>query len=272
MFFFGIWTAGSFLQQLACIFISKCSLYRKAGFAITSQTSIQFTSIAFFLTLSNPPPLLPFLHPHLQERSPHFSYDTPCPWDFSLWEWLISLCVMVRTWRKETRRITPFKHAWRNDQGTYDLYSGDQWALKRGMLEDMWVLKERPLVFMKKQNIFRVATVSNMAYKCSADLYTMYINPHRIPITLFTEREKALKFVCKYKRPHLSSGTLSGVDDQCPRGHSTDVHRYSVVLCNSSVSESGDMTTICDLQRRAFEPRPDSSLCASVLSSVGMEI
>lgn len=125
IFFFGIGTAGSFLQQLARIFLSKCSLYRKAGFTITSHTSTQFTSITFFLTLSNPPPLLPFLHPHLQERSPHFSYDTPCPWDFSSWRWLILLCVMIRTCRKETRRITPFKHAWRNGQGTYDLYSGD---------------------------------------------------------------------------------------------------------------------------------------------------
>lgn len=113
------------LQQLACIFRSKYSLYIKAGFTITSHTSIQFTSITFFLTLSNPPPLLSFLPPHLQERRPHFSYDTPCPWEFSSWGWLISFCVMIRTCRKETRRITPLKHAWRDDQGTYDFYSGD---------------------------------------------------------------------------------------------------------------------------------------------------
>lgn len=80
---------------------------------------------------------------------------------------------------------------------------------------------------MKQQNIFTVATISSMAYKCSANLYTMYTNPHRIPITLFTEREKALEFVWKYKRPYLCSGTLSGVDDECSRGQSTDVHRYS---------------------------------------------
>lgn len=79
---------------------------------------------------------------------------------------------------------------------------------------------------MKQQNIFTVATVSNMAYKCSANLYTMYTNPHRIPITLFTKREKALKFVWKYKRPYLSSGTLSGLDNRCSRGHSTDVRRH----------------------------------------------
>lgn len=57
---------------------------------------------------------------------------------------------------------------------------------------------------------------------------------------------------------------------------STDTQRHmtftAAVLCNSSVSEFGDMTTICGLRRRAFEPRPDSSLCASVLSSVVMEI
>lgn len=46
----------------------------------------------------------------------------------------------------------------------------------------------------------------------------------------------------------------------------------AAVLCHSRVSEIGDMTTVCGLRRRAFEPWPDSSLCASVLSSVVMEI